>query len=136
MLVKNNFTCFRSALGESLEDYLEAILLLSVQKRPVRVKHIAHFLGVSRPSVVNALNHLKTKGLVRHEHYGGVELTTRGQNYATTIYHRHHLLEQFLHQVLGVSARIAAQDACRLEHALSPETARRLLGFVRRFGVK
>ncbi|MCL6465145.1 MAG: metal-dependent transcriptional regulator [candidate division WOR-3 bacterium] len=136
MLVNNNSSRFRSALGESLEDYLEAILLLGAQKRPVRVKDIAHFLGVSRPSVVNALNQLKNKGLVRHEHYGDVELTIRGQNYATTIYQRHHLLEQFLHQVLGVSARIAAQDACRLEHALSPETARRLLGFVRRIGVK
>jgi len=79
MLVNNNSSRFRSALGESLEDYLEAILLLGAQKRPVRVKDIAHFLGVSRPSVVNALNQLKNKGLVRHEHYGDVELTIRGR---------------------------------------------------------
>ncbi len=136
MLVKNNSGRFHSSLSESGEDYLEAILLLGAQKSPVRVKDIARCLGVSRPSVVNALTQLETRGLVRHEHYGGVELTDTGRHYATAVYRRHLLLEQFLHQVLGVSAEIASQDACRLEHALSPQTTQRLMGFIRRLGVR
>ncbi|MGQ9678206.1 MAG: metal-dependent transcriptional regulator [bacterium] len=136
MLAKNNLSFPPSSLGESSEDYLEAIFLLGNEKNLVRVKDIAHFLGVSRPSVVNALNHLAGKGLVRHEHYGSVELTKRGENYATAIYRRHLILEKFLSQVLGVRSDIAAQEACRIEHSLSTQTTRRLIKFVRRLGVK
>ncbi len=125
-----------STLGESGEDYLEAILILARRGRPVRVKDIARLLNVSRPSVVSALNLLEEKGFIRHEHYGDVELTAAGQNYATAIYQRHLLLKHFLQHILGVSEKVAAEDACRLEHALSPETTRRLTGFVRRLGVK
>lgn len=131
MLVKNNFPFLRSSLGESGEDYLKAIFLLGTEKHPVRVKDIARFLGVSRPSVVNALTQLAGKRLVRHEHYGAVELTVAGESYARAIYRRHFILEQFLCRVLGVRPEVAAQEACRLEHVLSPETTRRLVKFVR-----
>ncbi len=120
------------SLGESQEDYLEAILILEKDRKTVRVKDIAGFLGVSRPSVVVALAALAGKGLVRHEHYGGVELTPKGRNVAETVYQRHQLLVTFLRRVVGVSAAVAEADACRLEHSLSPATLNRLRAFVAR----
>ncbi|MEO0079741.1 MAG: metal-dependent transcriptional regulator [candidate division WOR-3 bacterium] len=131
MLAKTHINRTRP-LGQSCEDYLEAILVLERKGKVVRVRDVARFLEVSRPSVVAALAGLQKKGLVEHEHYGGVELTARGRALASAIDRRHRLIEDFLRDVLGVSDRVAAQDACRLEHALSAETAERLAALVRR----
>jgi len=54
-------------LGESGEDYLEAVLVLSRQQRQVRVRDIAAMMEVSQPSVVAALAQLERRGLVEHE---------------------------------------------------------------------
>ncbi|MEO0019402.1 MAG: metal-dependent transcriptional regulator [candidate division WOR-3 bacterium] len=126
MLVNHNIYRDKTALGESQENYLEAILILGEKQRPVRIKDIARFLNVSRPAVVAAIGILAQKGLVRHEHYGGVELTAKGRLCADGVYQRHLLLERFLREVIGVSREVAQRDACRLEHALSQETIRGL----------
>ena len=124
----------RNAVGQSGEDYLEAVLVLGRGGDSVRVTELARRLGVSKPSVVNALAALETRGLLRHERYGGVELTARGRRVAREVDRRHRLLRGFLEDVLGVRSRTAEQDACRLEHDLSPETVRRLVRFVGKQG--
>lgn len=126
MLGKYNIYQHKTVLGESREDYLEAILILGNKQRPVRIKDIARFLNVSRPAVVAAIGALANKGFVRHEHYGGVELTAKGRLCADAVYQRHLFLERFLRQILGVSPQVALRDACRLEHALSQESIRGL----------
>jgi len=130
MLVKTKTQAAGSALGQSGEDYLEAVLLLGRESRVVRVKDVAGQLGVTRPSVVAALAQLEARGLVRHERYGAVELTPAGLVRAEAVYRRHTLLYRFLSEVLGVRDAVAAGDACRLEHALSAETVRRLVQLV------
>ena len=52
---------------------------------------------------------------------GLIQLTERGRAIADKIYERHILLTQYLID-LGVSAEIAEQDACKIEHILSQET--------------
>ena len=117
-------------LGQSGEDYLEAVLLLGRESHAVRVRDVASRLRVSRPSVVAALAQLEKRGLARHERYGAVELTDQGRTLAEAVYRRHELLLRFLRDILGVGEQVAVEDACRLEHALSSETAQRLLAFV------
>jgi DtxR family transcriptional regulator, Mn-dependent transcriptional regulator len=117
-------------LGQSGEDYLEAVLVLGREGRAVRVKDLAEKLGVSRPSVVVGLAKLEQQGLVRHERYGAVELTEAGAKVAASIDERHRLLFAFLHETLGLSANKASEEACALEHALSTETTSRLLRLV------
>jgi DtxR family Mn-dependent transcriptional regulator len=124
----------RVRLGESAEDYLEATLALEATGRPVRVKDLAERMRVSRPSVVAALAALGDRGLVSHERYGAVELTAAGRRAAGEVERRHRLVSGFLRRVLGVSARTAEADACRIEHALSPETVERLGEYVARLG--
>jgi DtxR family Mn-dependent transcriptional regulator len=119
-------------LGQSAEDYLEAILAVEASGRPVRVKDLAGRLGVSRPSVVSALAALAGKGMVVHERYGGVELTAAGRRAAGEVSRRHRLVSSFLREVLGVSERVADADACRIEHALSAETVNRLVDLMAR----
>jgi DtxR family Mn-dependent transcriptional regulator len=117
-------------LTGSMEDYLEAIHVLAEQKSKVRVKHIADFLGVSRPSVVSAVSHLHEKGLVEHARYGDVRLTERGGEVAREIYGRHVILRRFLQAFLGLPRLLAERDACRMEHLLDPRTVERIEAFL------
>ncbi|RLF91335.1 DtxR family transcriptional regulator [Thermococci archaeon] len=109
-----------------LEDYLKAIFLLTLGGRVTRVKEISEALGVSRSTVTSALRTLSEKGLVKHEHYGYVELTPRGAELARALYERNKLLHVFLREILGVNEEVAERDACSMEHHLSAETLEKI----------
>jgi len=120
----------KAKLTESAEDFLEAIYLIGKTKKVVRVKDIAQHLDVKMASVVVGLKSLAEKGLVEHEHYGYVELTPPGEEIAKKTLYRHQLLFKFFHEALGLPAKIADRDACRIEHYLSPEGLERILKFI------
>ena len=117
-------------LSHSAQDYLEAILVLTSEMGKARVKEVAERLGVKKPSVVAAVKALMEKGLVHHEHYGYLELTPKGMSVAQQIYHRHQVLFRFFHRILGVEAQTAENDACQIEHYISPNTLERLVKLV------
>ncbi len=117
--------------SSSLEDYLEAILVLSGSVgTAVRVTDLSDQLGVSKPSVSVAVKKLADAGLVSHERYGDIKLTASGRKRAKDVVGRHDLLFRFLAEILGVEEATAEQDACRLEHGLSSETVDCLTRFV------
>ena len=120
-----------SNLTESMEDYLEAILLLAQDRTVVRVKDLMQFLNYKVSSVNSAVMNLAERGLVAHEKYGHVELTPAGRTVAEKVYSRHENIFRFFHQVLGVEKDTARNDACRIEHSLSSETYARFLGFIK-----
>ena len=66
----------------SIEDYLEAIANLGGRRKVVRVNQIGQALDVKMPSVTSALKKLSDEGLVKHEKYGYVELTPKGEEIA------------------------------------------------------
>jgi len=119
------------ALTPNMEDYLETIIILEDQKKAVRVKDIAQALKVKMPSVTSALETLVEKNLVNHERYGYVELTDTGQEIASQIRYRHRILSRFLFETLNIDAQIAEEDACKIEHVISPLTFERLVQFVK-----
>lgn len=121
----------KNSLTESAEDYLEAILIISEKKKVVRVKDIAKYLQVKMPSVVAMIKTLTEKNLIRHEHYGYVELTERGLRKAKVIYDRHKMLFNFLHNLLGIDATTAKEDACKIEHHLNPKSLECILKFIK-----
>ena len=104
----------------SAENYLEAILALS-EKGPVRSIDVAQHLGFSKPSVSRAMSLLRDNGYVVMDENSFLVLTPAGLDIAETIYERHKLLSQWL-TWLGVPPDIAAEDACKIEHDLSPES--------------
>ena len=106
----------------SKENYLKVMLELSSEEG-IRSTDIASALGISKASVSSMMNVLREAGYVTKEKYGTVTLTENGRNVAANIKRRYELLKRFLHNVLGVEATIAAEDACQLEHLISPETA-------------
>ena len=117
-------------LTESKEDYLEAILVIGLEKKWVRVRDLAKYLGVKMSSVAAGIEFLAQKGLVNHEKYGYIELTEKGVQKAKQIYACHKTLYKFLHEFLDLDKTVAWQDACRMEHALDIKTVKRLLKFL------
>lgn len=107
--------------NESVEDYLEAILLLRETKGIVRSIDIVRELGYTKPSVSVAMKGLREKGYITMADTGYITLTDEGMKIAQTILERHNLLAQWLIR-LGVSEETAREDACRIEHDLSEET--------------
>lgn len=118
-------------LSHSLEDYLEAILIISQDKKTVRVKDLVKRQGVKTSSVIGALKKLGNRGLVEHELYGYIELTSKGIKKATKIYEKHKVLYKFLTNVLGVNKNIAEKDACLIEHYISDDTFVKMITFMR-----
>ena len=114
----------------SMEDYLETVAVLQAEGKVVRVNQIGQALGVKMPSVTAALKKLTDEGLVKHEKYGHVELTTKGGKAAREIFHRHEVLRRFLTEVLNITDEIAEEDACKMEHAISTVTLGRLATFM------
>ena len=101
-------------IQESAENYLEAILILKQNKGSVRSIDIAHYLNFSKPSVSIAMKNLRNSD-------GFISLTEAGHKIADTMFERHTVLSNMLIK-LGVPAEIAAEDACRMEHVISPES--------------
>ena len=114
------------ALTPTLEDYLEAILRLVVEKGAARVRDIAKALSVDKSTVTTALHSLSEKGFVNYRPYKAPTLTSRGKKAAEDIVGRHKLIRRFLSQILLVSEDVADANACRMEHVLDKEVLERL----------
>ncbi|TES84328.1 metal-dependent transcriptional regulator [Candidatus Aerophobetes bacterium] len=115
----------------TMQDYLEAIGQLGSEEQVVRVKNIARQMNVKMPSVTEALKTLARDGLIRHEKYGYVQLTQKGENIAEEIYSRHQTLFKFLNEILRIDPRTADEDACRMEHTISSTALKKLIEFIK-----
>ena len=109
------------ATNESAENYLETILMLSKRLPVVRSVDIANELGFKKSSVSIAMKNLREKQHITVTDAGYIYLTETGKEIAEMIYERHELLSSCLIR-LGVSPETAAEDACKIEHVISPES--------------
>ena len=100
---------------ESVEDYLETILLLNKSIGAVRSIDIANHLSFSKPSVSVAMKNLRSLDYINTSKDGYITLTLVGNEIACEIYERHLVLTKAL-TLLGVPEDIAKEDACRIEH--------------------
>lgn len=109
-------------LHESMEMYLETILILKERLHNVRAIDIAKEMNFSKPTVSIALKKLKENDYVDiNDHTNYVTLTEKGLAIANNIYDKHKTLTDFLVSI-GVSKENAATDACKIEHDISEET--------------
>ena len=111
--------------NESSENYLETILMLGQSGHPVRSIDIVNELGYSKPSVSVAMKKLRENGYINMDNDGYITLSETGLEIAERMYERHTLLSSFLIR-LGVDEKTAVEDACRIEHVISPETFQKL----------
>ena len=97
------------ALTSSMEDYLEAVLILHQKHGSVRGVDIAVHLGVTKPSVSRAVKELSKSGYI-----------VKNTDYEKHLFFTKQLIEA------GVPEEIAKKDACKLEHVISEESFARL----------
>ena len=106
---------------ESSENYLEAILILSMERPVVRSIDIADFLDFKKSSVSVAMKKLRESGDIEVTKEGFIYLTESGERTASMIYERHVLISNWLIS-LGVDSKTAHDDACRMEHVMSKKS--------------
>ncbi len=106
---------------ESMEDYLETILLLQKRLGQVRSIDIAGEMNFTKPSVSIAMKNLREKSYITVSEGGFINLTESGRARAESVLERHTILSDWLIS-LGVSKETALADACRVEHDLSEES--------------
>lgn len=106
---------------ESMEDYLETILILQKRNGHVRSIDIANELEYTKASVSIAMKSLREKDFITVTDTGYIALTDIGLKKAENVLERHNLLADCLIR-LGVSEKVAMEDACRMEHDISEET--------------
>ena len=95
--------------------------MLAKEQPYVRSIDIANELAFSKPSVSVAMKNLRENGYITVSPEGYIHLTESGLEVAEKIYERHTILSNWL-TMLGVDPRVAAEDACKIEHDVSAES--------------
>lgn len=116
-------------IRESAEDYLETILILSRRLPVVRSVDIATEMNFKKSSVSVAMKNLRENGYILVSVAGFITLTEKGKEIADMIYERHTFLSDWLVS-LGIDSATAAEDACRMEHVISPKSFAAIKQFV------
>jgi DtxR family Mn-dependent transcriptional regulator len=116
----------KALLSRSIEDYLKAILELQSGGTPAQTNAIAESLAVAPASVSGMLKRLSEGGLIEHEPYKGVTLTSVGRRAALKVVRRHRILESYLMSKLGYDWDTVHEEAERLEHAVSDQLIERM----------
>jgi DtxR family transcriptional regulator, Mn-dependent transcriptional regulator len=120
--------------SESLEDYLEAIVMLGGTN--VRSVDLANQLQVSKASVNHAVNTLMLNGLLTKAPYGDISLTELGKTTSENVLRKHLVIRDFLTKILGVEETTANQEACGIEHNISDDTLERIEKLMREIKFK
>lgn len=113
-------------MSGAVEEYLEAIHRLSAKRNALSTTGLAERLKVTPASVTGMLKRLAEMGLISYRRYGRIKLTPEGKRRSRAIIRRHRLAERLLSDVLGVPLDQVHDEACRLEHALSPDVENRI----------
>ena len=113
------------ALTSSMQDYLEAVLMVQQKRGYARCVDISHHLSVTMPSVSRAVKGLSKMGCLMKEADGTLFLTEQGKQLAEQIYEKHRFFTERL-IAAGVDPKTAERDACNIEHAISAEAFQKL----------
>jgi DtxR family Mn-dependent transcriptional regulator len=116
-----------AANTEAVEDYAKAIYTLALRgHRPVGTSAVAARLGVSPGTVTAMLKRMAELGLLEHEPYHGVNLTSAGERVALEVIRHHRLIEAFLAESLDMPWDRVHDEAEVLEHYISEDLERRI----------
>lgn len=117
-------------ISPNVEMYLKSIVRLYDGEEPVSTSAVAQELAISPASVSSMLKRLDADGYVTHEGRHGVVPTPKGARIGAVILRRQRLAERLLVDCLGMSWEVAGNEACRLEHAISPSVEEHLAKFL------
>lgn len=113
------------SVSASVQDYAKAVYALEAREgAAVSTNDLAERLGVTPGSVSAMVRKLAELGVVEHEPYRGVRLTSQGRRVALEVLRHHRLLELFLAEELGMPWDRVHAEAEVLEHVLSEDLER------------
>ena len=107
--------------SKAMEDFLEALLMLEEEGKPLETTLVAEKLEISKPAVHQMGHELIDRGYITRKDYGDMTLLPAGREIAKATLHRHRVLENYLLHI-GVSKETAEHDCCLMEHVVSDET--------------
>ena len=108
------------------ETYIKIIFRLSQQNGSVRAIDIARSMHVSKASVHRAVKHLNKEGYIHHAPYGHISLTLIGIKTGLELCARQEAIAAYLMETLSIGRAAAEEEACRLEHVVSPESIEKM----------
>ena len=111
----------------SKEDYLKAIAEAEMEEGAAIAATIARWLDVTPPAVALALRRLRRDKLAHVDRKGRITLTPQGRRISDRLRFRHHLIERFLHEILGMEWYKIHDEAERLEHSVSEDLEKKLI---------
>jgi Mn-dependent DtxR family transcriptional regulator len=120
----------KNELTHSAAHYLMAIDSLREELGYARVTDVAKKLEVSRGAASMFISQLKERGWVKEDPNRFLLLTDRGEAVVNLVEHNFRIVSSFFTDFLKVEKDIAFADACKIEHLLSLETGKRLLGLM------
>lgn len=103
------------------ENYLKALLNLSLGSGEVNVKVLSEHLGIKMPSVTSMMKKMAEKSLVIYESYKPLRLTEEGEKAAALVIRKHRLTEMFLVEKMGFRWDEVHDIAEQIEHINAPE---------------
>lgn len=116
-------------LSMAQESYVECIADAEAHHGHAHVSLLAGELGITKPSVIQMTARLVAQGIAKRNDKE-ITLTSQGRRIAGELHGRHALLQEFMIEQLGMEAKAANTEACRLEHAVSPAFVRGLRAFL------
>jgi len=109
-----------------VEEYLEAIYRLQKKRGLARTRDLVKMLNVVPGTVTNTIERLEKESFIVHKPYRGVTLTEKGYRVALNVVRKHRLSERLLTDILNVEWHKAHDIACKLEHGISNDIAKKI----------
>jgi len=110
---------------ERIEMYLKSVLTLAQAGHRVTTSRVAEAMSVSAPSASEMLKRLEHLGYLEGS-AEGTRLTATGLGIATQVVRRLRLAERLLTDVLKMDLQDVYDEACKMEHVISPQVEARL----------
>lgn len=122
-----------NGITHSAAHHLIAIMELKAKRGYARVTDVARHLNITTGSASTNLKSLKLKKLLHEDDNRFISLTPEGETLAQAVISRKQIFHRFLVDVLKVSEDQAEIDACKTEHLLSAEVAKKLSKFTEEY---
>ncbi len=117
-------------LSPTLEDYLRVIYRIERKQKAARPKDISRVKDVASSTVTAALQSLAERGMINYEPYELITLTEKGRKKAEELAIRHHIVQNFLEDILGLERRQAEATTCDMEHSVNRQALERFVCFL------
>lgn len=128
--IENRNIDVTKARGELEEDLLEYVYRAWRQGRQITSKEYAREVNITGYEAAGLVRSLVKKGFLCEPENGHLELSDKGKLEGMECLARHEKLTQFFQMVSGMDQQRAQEDACRVEHYISPEGLKGIENFL------